>query len=368
MKVLHLNAGNETGGGMHHILLLLKHMKREEVILGVFEEGEMSRRAEKLGITVKLFTQSSRLDFSVVAAVSEYVNENHVDIIHTHGPRANLFGTFLKKKTSAKWVTTIHSDPRDDFMGQGTKGKVFTFLNTWSIKKADHLLAISEKFHDILHEEYKISKDKITTILNGIEFDAVSGKPYNRQQFGLNDDELVVIMVARLEKVKDHLTAFKAVKHAIDHGEKVKLLLVGDGNEKNVLVSHVEQLGLKKEILFLGHRDDVIDLYPMADLGILTSKSESFPLVLLEAARAGVPAISTDVGGVRRMIPSAEHGWVHDGGDYKGIGDSLIKAAELKKVKQLSRIGEAFREHCRSNFSIMNQVADVNKAYTKILS
>jgi L-malate glycosyltransferase len=368
MKVLHLNAGNETGGGMHHILLLLKHLKRDEFTLGVFEEGEMSHRAAKLGINVKLFKQSSRLDFSVVNEIAQYVNQNNIDIVHTHGPRANLFGTLLKRKTKAKWVSTIHSDPRDDFMGQGVKGKVFTALNTWSIKKADHLLAISDKFHAILHDYFKISEGKITTILNGIEFDEISGQPYTREQFGLKEDELVVIMVARLEKVKDHLTAFKAVKHALNQKDNMKLLLIGDGNEKAALAAEAEKMDLQDNVIFLGHRDDVIDLYPLADIGLLTSKSESFPLVLLEAARAGIPAVSTDVGGVRKMIPSPPYGWVHTPGDFEGIGDSLLEAARLKMANELTVVGKVFQEHCRANFSIMNQVADVYKAYQKILS
>ncbi|SFB21116.1 MULTISPECIES: glycosyltransferase family 4 protein [unclassified Bacillus (in: firmicutes)] len=367
MKVLHLNAGNETGGGMHHILLLLSHLDRSEFFLGVFEEGELAKRAQEMGIQTKVFPQSSRFDMSIVDSIAEYVKEHDIDIIHTHGARANLFGTFLKKKTHCQWVTTIHSDPRDDFLGQGIKGKVFTFLNIWSIKKTDHLFAISEKFNEIVNQSFKVKKEKITTILNGIQFEKKSTNPFNRSDLGLQQDDLVIIMVARLEKVKDHMTAFKALKMAVEKVPNIKLLLVGDGKEKEYLMSQSEQLGIKGNVKFLGHRDDVIDLYPLADLGLLTSKSESFPLVLLEAARAAVPVVTTDVGGVNKMIPDESHGWITGVGDVARIAQSITLASELKRTGELVQMGELFNQHCSGNFSIRNQVASIYDTYKKIL-
>lgn len=367
MRVLHLNAGNETGGGMHHILLLLNHLNREEFFLGVFEEGELSRRANDLGINITVFPQSSRLDISIINKIADFVKENDIEIIHTHGARANLFGTLLKRRTGCKWISTIHSDPRDDFLGQGLKGKIFSFLNIWSIKRADHLLVISDKFKEMVQNNFRINENKITTILNGIEFDLASNHPYSRDKFNLKEDDFVVIMVARLEKVKDHLTAFKAFQMALQRVPNIKLLLLGDGKEKENLRAEAERLGVDDHVLFLFHRSDVIDIYPLADLAILTSISESFPLVLLEAARQGIPAISTDVGGVAKMIPTSQQGWILDVGDYEGIAASLIEAVNLKEQDKLADMGRKFQEHCRSHFSIENQVKDIYDAYKRLV-
>jgi L-malate glycosyltransferase len=367
MKVLHLNAGNETGGGMHHILLLLESLNRDEFYLGVFEEGELSKRARKLGIKTVLFKQSSQFDMSITKRIGQYINENKIDIVHTHGPRANLFGAFLKKRTSFTWITTIHSDPRDDFMGQGIKGKIFTQLNLWAIKRADHYFAISDKFKDILIG-FGIERNKITTIVNGIKFDVEPSKHYNRIDFNLKDNDLVVIMVARLEKVKDHTTALEALKKVIPHNPSIKLVLVGEGTEKQEIDSLVNRLGLEDHVLLLGHREDVTELFSLADLSLLTSKSESFPLVLLEAARAGVPAITTNVGGVSKMIPSEEFGWVAEVKDAEQIGQYILKASRLKREGKLPNIGINFHQHCSNQFSIDNQAKHIYDTYTLLLA
>ncbi|OAT81607.1 hypothetical protein A6P54_12595 [Bacillus sp. MKU004] len=367
MKVLHLNAGNETGGGMHHILLLLESLNREEFCLGVFEEGELSKRARNLGIETVLFEQSSQFDMSITKRIARYINENQINIVHTHGPRANLFGAFIKKKASFTWITTIHSDPRDDFMGQGIKGKIFTQLNLWAIRQADHYFAISDRFKDILLG-FGIESTKITTIVNGIKFDVDPSKHYNRIDFNLKDNDLVILMVARLEKVKDHTTALEAVKKAVAHNPSIKLVLVGEGAEKQEIDLLVNRLGLTDHVLLLGHREDVTDLYPLADVSLLTSKSESFPLVLLEAARAKVPAITTNVGGVRKMIPSEEHGWIAETKDAEQIGQYILNASQLKSEGRLSDIGTCFHQHCSGRFSIDNQAKHIYETYTSLLT
>lgn len=366
MKVLHINAGNEIGGGMHHILLLLNELPRKEIVLGVLEQGELAERAKKLGINVVLFEQKSRKDFSVIGQITNYIEQNQIDIIHTHGPRANLYGTFIAKKSKCKWITTVHSDPRDDFLGKGLKGKVFTYLNIWSIKKSNHLLAISDRFREMLMS-FKIQEAKITTILNGIDFKEEQQHLYTREDFKLDADDFVIIMVARMEKVKDHLTALQAVQLAKRQYPKMKMILVGDGAERAYIEEKVEALGLAPHIQFLGQRNDVIELFPLADVCLLTSKSESFPLVLLEAARASIPCISTNVGGIDKMIPTPELGWIREVADVTGIGEALREAAELKLNTKLQEVGEQFEQHCRSRFSIENQATQINEIYREIV-
>jgi L-malate glycosyltransferase len=367
VRVLHLNAGNETGGGMHHLLLLLGTLNKEEFTLGVFEEGELSKRAKALGIDTVVFKQSSQFDLSITKRISEYIKENQIDFVHTHGPRANLFGAFLKKTgTFKKWITTLHSDPRDDFLGQGTKGKIFTKLNIWAIKKADHYFAISDRFKTILID-FNIKESKITTILNGIKFDVQSSAAYKREDFNLKHTDLVAIMVARLEKVKDHMTALKALKYAVDKNSSIRLILVGEGNEKEEIIKMIQTLELTNHVLLLGHRQDVIDLYPLADLSLLTSKSESFPLVLLEAARAKIPAISTNVGGVNKMIPSDNIGWIVNVKDAEQVGSCLLKAFELKKDNKLSSMGDEFYQFCSTRYAIEHQASAIYTTYKELL-
>ena len=116
VKILHINAGNETGGGMHHILLLLNELPREEIVLGVFEQGYLAKRAKAMGINVVLFVQKSRTDFSIIGQITKYIQDNQIDMIHTPGARANLSGTFFSKNSKCQCITTLHTDPPASFL------------------------------------------------------------------------------------------------------------------------------------------------------------------------------------------------------------------------------------------------------------
>ncbi|OIU67679.1 glycosyltransferase family 4 protein [Rossellomorea aquimaris] len=369
MKVLHLNAGNETGGGMFHILSLLNELNRSDFYLGVFETGEMYERAKESGVQTVLFHQRSRFDLSVVRKITRFIKKNKIDLIHTHGARANCYGALIRTVADVKWLATVHSDPRDDFMGKGAIGRFYTSANKKALKKADHLLAISDRFKKILTTGFDIPSNRVSTILNGIDFEKELENPYSREELGLSGEDFIIIMVARLEPVKGHKMALQAMeKLKRVHGSKVKLLLVGDGQQREELKTFAIQHGLDDTVKFLGHRNDVEKIYPAADIAMLTSYSESFPLVLLEAARAGVPVITTDVGGVDKLIPDDRYGWIIPVEDADALAGRIQSAMNLKASGQLSGMGRKLESYSKRHFSIEQFANNVYNVYLKLLN
>ncbi|MFJ7728265.1 glycosyltransferase [Neobacillus sp. NPDC097160] len=362
MKVLHLNAGNETGGGMVHILSLLKELNREEFVLGLLEKGIFEENAKAAGIQTITFEQSSRYDLSVLFKIISYIKKENISILHTHGARANLYGYFLKKFTSVTWMTTVHSDPRNDFLGRGIKGDLFTRLNLVVLKKPDHYFAISKRFTEMM-VEFGVNLTKITTIYNGIDFNASVSTELSREELKLSPNDFVILMVARLDPVKRHFLALDAVEEAIKLHTEIRLLLVGDGPIKNDIQSLIVKKGLEHHVMLLGHREDVDALYQIADVTLLTSQTESFPLVLLESARANTPVITTDVGGVRDMIPEPSYGFIVNGDEKAEIVSSITEAIDMKKADALSKMGSKFREYVSHHYSIQSFVDSIYQAY-----
>jgi L-malate glycosyltransferase len=369
MKILHLNAGNETGGGMFHILSLLNQLNRSEFYLGVFEHGEMYERAIESGIQTVLFPQRTKFDFSIIKKITRFIRENEIDFIHTHGARANCYGTLIRTLTDVKWLATVHSDPRDDFMGKGAIGRLYTYTNKRALRKADHLLAISERFKTILTVGFNIPSERVSVMLNGIDFEKELPKPYRREELGLSEEDFVIIMVARLEPVKGHKVALKALQKVnANHNGKVKLLLIGDGQQREELKTCTAELGLENVVNFLGHRNDVEKIYPAADAAILTSYSESFPLVLLEAARASVPVITTDVGGVDKLIPDDRYGWIIPVENHEALADRIELAMDLKTSGVLQSMGRKLESYSKRHFSIEQFANNVYNVYLKLLN
>lgn len=364
MKVLHLNAGNETGGGMVHILSLLKELNRQEFVLGLLEKGLFEEKAKAAGIQTITFEQSSRYDLSVLFKIISFIKKEKVDILHTHGPRANLYGYFIKKFTSVIWMTTVHSDPRNDFLGRGIKGKVFTKLNLAVLRKPDHYFAISKRFTEML-TEFGVSQNKITTIFNGIDFSLPRQKEISRKELKLSAQDFVILMVARLDPVKRHILALDAVKEAIKVHPEIQFLLVGDGPEHHKIQDQITAKGLEKHVKMLGHREDVDAFYPLVDITLLTSETESFPLVLLESGRGNTPVITTDVGGVRDMIPDSSYGFIVNDSGRAEITSAILKAIELKQTGQLLQMGSKFREYISRHYSIETFVNSIYHAYKR---
>lgn len=368
MKVLHLNAGVETGGGMVHILDLLQHFEQADVTLGLFEKGLIYDKAIEMGIKVVLFHQRSRVDFTLLQKMIRLIDQEKLDIVHSHGPRANFYGCFLKRKRPRiKWIITVHSNPRHDFLGKGLFGKVFTILHLWALKQPDHFLAISNRFKDLLLSE-GVEEGRITTIYNGIDFSKTQDfSSVSRSDLNIREDDFLIIMVARLCPVKGHYIVFQAVKELLELHPNIKLLVVGDGFLKEELKKLVETLGIKNSVLFLGHRQDVDSLYKISDVKVLSSFSESFPLVLLEAARAKKPVITTDVGGVRDLILSKDFGWIVPVKRHDQLKQAIEEAISYKEMDKLKEIGLNLYKRASTHFTIDKFRESVLNTYKSIL-
>lgn len=368
MRVLHLNAGNETGGGMVHILSLLKELKKEEdrFILGLFEKGLFYEKASEAGIDTITFEQGSRYDFTILFKLVAYIKKENIDILHTHGARANLYGYFISRMTRVTWMTTVHSDPKNDFLGRGVFGRIFTKLHLAVLEKPDHFFAISKKFTEMINS-FGVDKDKISTIYNGINFHEIfNGSALSYKDLKLSPNDFVVVMVARFDPVKRHGLAIEAIKNFATKHPGVKLLLVGDGLTKLKIEQLVARERLEGHIIFLGHREDVTAIFRLADVTLLLSKTESFPLVLLESSREKTPVITTNVGGVRDMIPDNSYGIVLEDDKVETIVNALEQVLSFKINNKINDMGEKFFQYTSTRFSLQafeKSIYDIYKMY-----
>ncbi|PLS17830.1 glycosyltransferase [Bacillus sp. M6-12] len=365
MKILHVISGGETGGSRKHVNTLLEKFPQEQVCLLVFQEGALSKEAREAGIRVELLKQSSRYDLSVLKRLASFINTEKFDIVHSHGPRANLFLSFIKARISAVWVTTIHSDPTLDFMKRGIRGYVFTKLNLSTLNKIDFFFAVSERFKENLMK-LGIPSEKIQTIYNGIDFsEPLEPNSKIREEIGLTQSDFVMAMVARLHPIKGHDIVLQALKQ-IDKPD-VHLLLVGDGPIRFDIEQMVSRLGLEKQVHFLGFRKDVNEIYSNSNVALLASQSESFPLALLEAANQKLPIITTDVGGVRKLVTDPQYGWVVDVNSQAQYLQAMQEAYYLHQKKELAPRGEKLYKHAVQHFSLSNLYKLTEETYRRLV-
>ena len=363
MKVLHVNAGLENGGGLSHIVNLLTEAKREnkDFDLLTLADGPVAAAAREHGINTYVLGAKSRYNLASLKNLNKIINNGHYDIVHTHGARANLFLSLIHKRISAVWCVTVHSNPYLDFEGRGFLGKVFTKFNLRALKKADCIFAVTKRFANLLVNQTQLDKNKVHVIYNGIFFHNDSEIPAKYEHTYFN-----VINVARTEKVKGQELLLKAVKKLND--QHIRLHIAGDGSQLEPLKALTRQLNMAPQVTFHGFmtHHQLSGLYKRIDLAVLTSYSESFPLVLLEATDNLIPILSTDVGDIHKMIPGPKYGFIAKTGDI----DSIAKQLELavnKTTKQLREMAYTEKRYAEEHFSVKNQLADIEKVYSTLI-
>ncbi|MCA9765819.1 MAG: glycosyltransferase family 4 protein [Carnobacterium sp.] len=354
MKVLQVNAGLEEGGAKTHIISLMSQFQTDTVELLVLEEGSVAKEARLIGITVHVLNQRSRYDVTIVNRLADFITSNQFDVVHTHGARANLFLALIKNKISSTWVSTVHSNPVLDFIDKGLKGKVFSFLNNWSLRKADKLVVVTEELKEILIQK-GISENKVFVIYNGIIFDNKLVKNQSR------NTDFTITCVARLHQIKAHNFLFESLEASglVDF----HLNIVGDGELRSVLEKKVSALGFQEQVQFHGalEKRQIEALLYGTDITVLASSSEGFPLVLLESANQRVPFISTNVGDIAKLVPDSSYSWLIDIHDKKAYAAALKEAFILWQSNNLAEKGEKL-------FQLVSKKYPLKKTYLETLN
>lgn len=344
MKVLHVNAGLEEGGAKTHILSLLSQFPTGKAELLVLEEGAVAKEARFNGIKVHVMNQHSRYNLTILKRLTDFIKTNHFDVVHSHGARANLLIALIKKRIPSVWVTTVHSDPVLDFMDKGIKGKLFSYLNLWSLKRADKLIVVTESLKvDLIKRG--LSKETIFVVYNGIVFD-------NDRSNKKKNEVFTVTCVARLHPVKAHLFLFESLKSSSLTNFHVNI--IGDGELRNKLEQKVVELKFEKQFQFHGSLEkvEIEKVLQQTDLTVLSSLSEGFPLVLLESANQKVPFITTDVGDCAKLVPDSSYGWVVPSEDKSAFSTALKEAYTLWESGNLAGKGEKLFQLASRKYSL----------------
>lgn len=174
-----------------------------------------------------------------------------------------------------------------------------------------------------------------------------------RAELGVEDDDVVVLMVARLSRQKAHEVMIDALARAAH--PKLRLVVVGDGTRRAELEDLVAERGLEKAVTFLGLRRDVPRLLAGGDVFALSSVHEGVPISVIEAMTQGLPVVATDVGALRDQVTDGVDGFLVDSGDAAALGERLVRLADDPALR--AELGRRARERASAEFTIENTAA-----------
>ncbi len=262
----------------------------------------------------------------------DVVKYEKLDILHVHYAIPHASAAYLAKKIlktqgiDIPIVTTLHGT---DITLVG-KDPSFEPVISFCINESDAVTTVSESLKKDTFTHFETNRE-IHVIPNFIktkkELEPINLN--NRRRFA-NDDEKILCHISNFRKVKrveDVLKMFALVAKEIPS----KILFVGDGPERNNLERMTRDLGLCKQVVFVGKVRDTKHVLEIADLFILPSKTESFGLAALEAMACGVPVISSNTGGIPEVNRHGETGFLSDVGDFEDMAKNAIHLLEDEK-------------------------------------
>jgi N-acetyl-alpha-D-glucosaminyl L-malate synthase BshA len=210
-------------------------------------------------------------------------------------------------------ITIVGSDPS------------YKSVVDFSINQSDGVTAVSKYLRDETYERFDIKKD-IKVIPNFIDLDRFKKSDKNHFKKAIcPDGEKVVVHVSNFREVKRVPEVISVFSRVIQNGIKAKLLLVGDGPDRQRAEKRCRELGICDEVRFLGKQDRVEEVLSIADLFLIPSGSETFGLAALEAMSCSVPVISSNIGGLPEVNVHGETGYLCDLDDTDCMGEYAIK-------------------------------------------
>jgi glycosyltransferase involved in cell wall biosynthesis len=323
------------------------------------------RAAAETGLEVETVPESFPLDPRVLGGMARIIRARAPDIVETHDFKSHFLLSLLLRSGSVgrpRWLAFHHGYTR-----MSARVRVYQQLDRLSLRAASGVVTLCEPFVEQLTGR-GVRRDRVSVISNAVEpreRPAQSELDALRARLGIAHDEWVIASVGRLSAEKGHDELIAAFRALLADGPRarMRLLLVGDGGERELLRARAADLG--DRVLFAGHQADAWPWFCIADLFALPSHTEGSPLVLFEAMQAGLPIVATRVGSVPEVV--------NDGVDARLIAPRDVAAltAALAQLRAdpaaARRLGQAARRRI-DDFSPDAYASRLMSIYDKVLA
>lgn len=275
---------------------------------------------------------SQPYDLALANKIFQVVEQHGIDIIHGHYAVPHFTAILLAKQMAeakglkVRTVSTFHGT---DVYVMGKDPSIKDVVK-YSAENSDCVTTVSRSLANDIHETYGITKD-VKVIHNFVTI-----KPERKKSVALRE-----VFAGKNEKLLCHISNFREVKRipdvikifaAVNKKVPSKLLLIGDGPEKNTAYRLAKKFGVLDRVHFLGVQTNVGKLLSACDIFLLPSEKESFGLSALEAMASGVPVIATNVCGIPEVVEHGKTGFLSELGDVADMAANAIKLLEDKEM------------------------------------
>jgi glycosyltransferase involved in cell wall biosynthesis len=318
---------------------------------------EFYERARRRGLSVRMVHCKGRADWRAVRQIEEYIQEDAVDIVHTHGYKADLYGYLAAWRCHKPVVATCHN-----WVGGTAALGIYNHLDRMALKKFNALAAVSDVVAQRLLA-FGVPAEKIKTIANGIDVTAFE----RAQPLPLLKDEgsTVVGVVARLDMQKGFEYLLQAARELCKMFPGLRIVIAGEGPDRNAIEEMIEQYGLQSSVVLAGQQSNMPAVYAAMDIFVLPSLNEGLPMTVLEAMAASKPVIATRVGAIPSVIRDGENGLLVAPKDPEGLRNAV--ASLLNDAERRRRLGDQAHAWVSQNYTSEAMALKYREMYEEVL-
>jgi glycosyltransferase involved in cell wall biosynthesis len=361
-RILLLITRSEPGGAQSHVLELLQGLtKKYEIILATGEKGFLLVEAKALGIESYLLPSLKRNispvnDIKAYKEIRDTILQTRPDLVHTHSSKAGILGSRLAAhRLGIKNIFTAHGWAFAD--GTPWPRKLIGIPTEYIAGKwCDRIITVSHADKQLAVKFHIANQKKISVIHNGIADieQSLLANPVNETP--------ILTMVARVAPPKNFTCLLDALALI---NEKYLLRVVGDGPQLSHVQEYARKLGIEKNIDFMGSRNDVPAILASSDIFILSSDWEGFPISIIEAMRARLPIVASNVGGISEAVIEDRNGYLVPRDDAERLSKVIRQLLTDKKKRKM--MGQSSRVLFEKQGTTELMLEEIEKVYDSLL-
>lgn len=363
-RILYIITQGILGGPPTHIEHLASALKDDwEVHVAIGVKGPLFDHLEAEGISVYHIPDLGReinllQDYRAYKHIVRLIRQIKPDIISTHSSKAGIIGRAAAHRHRIPTVFTAHGWAFTEGVSQ-IKRLAYIFIERFAARWTDKIICVSDYDYN-LAKKYRVGRPgQLLTIHNGVPF--LDDSCLSQPELG---DPVKLIMVARFLEPKEHsqlLVALAQIKTRCCY----HLQFVGDGPLLDQNIELARELGLLESVEFLGSRTDVPELLARAQIFVLLSRWEGLPRSILEAMRAGLPVICSDVGGCGEVVAEGENGFLIPRGNEDLLKQRLVQVMDDAPLR--AHLGSSGRKRFIDNFTFEIMLNKTLGVYQEVL-
>ena len=351
LRIAMMLESDGPGGAEMMVFRLSEELRRRgHTVLPVGPErgvGWLGDHFRGVGFTPEVFRLKRPLDPGCVRGLMDLFRKHRIDAVHSHEFTMAVYGATACRLLNLPHVITMHGGLR---VGKALRRRIAL---RWAMSQSDHTVMVSRATQRQFATELGVGESLFTVVPNGVPT-AVGDPARARAEFGIDEQDCVLLAVGTLERHKGHQVLLEALARLVSAGLGTpwKLIIAGGrgGDQHRSLLEYIRAERLAERVHIVLNRNDVADLLALADVFVMPSLWEGLPMAVLEAMVARKAIVATAIAGIPEAIVDGREGLLVPPGDAAALSDALRLL--LADPARRAVLGEAAAARANRDFTV----------------